>query len=158
MKIFVLFAVLFFTLRVFSQSFNYYYIDEYIRAQNDPEYTEYLKQKQADADSFKQGIEEYKDQKFFDEQMQEQARIEYSEYKKNKKEYDSSQDYKKYEKEKELEQKKFLELQSQYAFEKEDQNITPQNYWRKNQRSIASFEERKRVPKKDRLFKSKKQK
>ncbi len=155
MKIFALLAILFFAFRAFSQNFNYFYVDEYIRAQEDKDYQAYLVQKEKDKKFFRQGVEDYKDQKDYDEQMQEVARQNYSEWKrtvpqKNFEKYELD-----HEKKKQKEEEKFLAIQKKYAYEKSlNPQISP-NFLERNSRAIASLEERKFIPKKDRKFKFK---
>lgn len=155
MKLFALLAVLFFAFRAFSQSFNYFYIDDYIRAQEDKDYIQYLQEKEESARNFRKGVQDYKDEKYYEEQMQEQARLDYSEWKKSQKVQTFEKEEAQYEKQKLVEEKQFLALQEQYAYDKSMTKQETPNYWNRNSRMIASFEERKFIPKKDRKFKFK---
>lgn len=155
MKIFAVLAILFFAFRAFSQSFNYFYIDQYIRAQEDREYQAYLVQQEKDKKFFRQGVEDYKDQKFYDQQMQEVARSNYSNWKKSVPEKSFEKYELDHEKKKIKEEEKFLILQSQYAYEKSLKPQVSPNFLMRNSRAIASLEERKFIPRKERKYRFK---
>ncbi len=157
MKLFAIFAILFFTWRVFAQGFDYYYIEDYMRAQEDKNYAQYLAQKEADMKRYRMGVDEYKDEKFYDLQMQEQARNDYAYEKSLAQVAPTEKIEKEYEKQAQKEQTQHLALEKQYALEKEDNIQTAPNYWSSNSRMVASLETRKRVPRKDRKFKFKNQ-
>lgn len=164
MRIFILLAILFFSWRVFSQTFDYFYIDEYIRAQEDPQFAQYLDKKRREASQNQEAIEDYKFSKLQEQRAQEIARQEYV-YKRDLHSKNDNQEKleKEYEKQKEQEEKEIAKAEALYLKEFVEKEILAEKKAKMvqaNKRVLASLlpsEERHRVPKDKRKFKFKPQ-
>lgn len=146
---------MFFCIRCFSQSYDYYYVDEYIRASEDPEYAEYLKQKQLESKKLRVGVDEYKEEKEYQAWLQEQQRKEHIEAKAKIKPKSREKQEREYLSQKNKEEKKYLALQAQYAAWKVQ---SKERKWMRSNpsRMIASLPVYEKIPKKNRVYKSKK--
>lgn len=142
----------------FGQGFDYYYVDEYIRAQEDPDYSEVAKKREQEKKDLRVGVEDYKDLRFYEEQVQENSRQDYVARKqKQPVERDQESLAQKHEDLKQKEMDRYLEMQREYAQDREKNKQESPNYLSQNKRALASLKnERARIPKKDRKYKSRK--
>lgn len=138
--------------KVFAQTFNYFYIDEYIRASEDQEYEMFLKERQLEEKRKNIGINELKDERKYQAWLQENLRQEFIEEKSKIKTPENLEkleaEHLKQNEKKQMEQ---LALQEKYAMEK-DKVSQPQFRNSNPKRMIASFPENTIVPKTKRKF------
>jgi hypothetical protein len=163
MRLFILLAILFFSWRVFSQSFDYYYVDEYIRAQGDPQFAQYMTEKQKEQNQMRLAIVEFKAQQAQDIQTQEQARSNFVlERDEELKKANPEKLEKEYEKEKAKEDAEWAASQKQFIDEQVQREVQAEKQAQiaiKNERMVASIfpaEDHHRVPKDKRKFHFKK--